>query len=183
MVLVKCKDTKTGKEIYKNAHAFAIPASPEEKLNSSSINGSATPVKILFVGIDSVSRLNLRRALPSTYRYLVQRQWIEYQGYNKIGDNTFPNLMAIFTGRNMSAAYDFCAPKTVGGMDKCDLIWREFNRAGFVTAYAEDMASISTFNYKKKGFAKPPMDFYYRPYVIAAEDISTVTKVRIYITT
>lgn len=175
MVLVKCKNERN-KEIYKNTHAFTTLQQVKEKIDNLSVHENEQPFKILFIGIDSVSRLNLRRAMPLTQKYLEEKKWIEYQGYNKIGDNTFPNLMAIFTGYNNTWAYKTCDPKILGKMDKCDLIWYDYDKRGFITAYGEDTTHISSFNYKKKGFRKQPTDFYFRPYMKASEDISTVSK-------
>lgn len=87
----------------------------------------------------------------------------------QIGDNTFPNLMAILTGMNLTDAYTTCEPKIVGKLDDCPIVWKDFRDAGYVTAYAEDEADISTFNYQKKGFIIPPVDHYFRPMGLAAE--------------
>lgn len=84
-------------------------------------------------------------------------------------DNTFPNLMAILTGYNRTLAYGECEPDKTGKLDKCPLIWRDFRQSGYVTSYGEDETSISSFNYNKKGFLKPPTDYYLRPYMLAAE--------------
>lgn len=84
-------------------------------------------------------------------------------------DNTFPNLMAILTGYNRTLAYGECMPDKTGKLDKCPLIWRDFRQSGYVTSYGEDETSISSFNYNKKGFLKPPTDYYLRPYMLAAE--------------
>lgn len=77
--------------------------------------------------------------------------------------------MAILTGYNNTLAYDKCEPRTVGKLDQCPFIWKEFNNYGYVTSYGEDEASISSFNYHKTGFLKPPTDYYLRPYMLAAE--------------
>lgn len=84
-------------------------------------------------------------------------------------DNTFPNLMAIFTGYNLTTANTKCNPYAVGYLDNCPMIWYDFKRSGYVTAYAEDEETISTFNYLKVGFKKPPTDYYLRPAMLAAE--------------
>lgn len=55
-------------------------------------------------------------------------------------------------------------------MDDCPIIWRNFSRAGYVTAYVEDEPTIGTFNYKKAGFKHAPTDFYLRPFLLAAQD-------------
>lgn len=77
--------------------------------------------------------------------------------------------MAILVGYNSSLAYNVCEPTTPGKLEACPFVWQDFREAGYVTAYGEDEASISTFNYHKTGFLKPPTDFYMRPYMLAAE--------------
>jgi len=44
--------------------------------------------------------------------------------------------------------------------DGCPFIWKKFAKNGYLTAYAEDATAISTFNYLKKGFKKPPTNYY-----------------------
>lgn len=77
--------------------------------------------------------------------------------------------MAILVGYNSSLAYNVCEPTTPGKLEACPFVWKDFRDAGYVTAYGEDEASISTFNYHKTGFVHPPTDFYLRPYMLAAE--------------
>lgn len=84
-------------------------------------------------------------------------------------DNTFPNLMAILVGYNQSYSYQECNPKAIGNLDKCPFIWKDFEKAGYVTGYAEDEAKISTFNYHKFGFLNQPTTNYFRPFTLAAE--------------
>lgn len=172
--MVKCKSVKSNEEVYENAHAFTTTEAVKEKLQN--VNKSSRPLSVLFIGIDSISRLNLIRLFPKTRSFLLQNDWIELKGYNKMGDNTFPNLMAIFTGRNESSAFDACKPRTVGGLDACNMLWYDYRKTGFITAYAEDVANINTFNYYKKGFIVPPTDFYFRPYAIACEQLVTSNK-------
>lgn len=86
-------------------------------------------------------------------------------------DNTYPNIMAILTGYNLSLAENVCQPSEVGKLDECPFIWKDFRENGYVTSYGEDEPSISTFNGRsKKGFFKPPTDYYMRPYLVAAEE-------------
>lgn len=131
-----------------------------------------------MIGIDSISRLNFYRAMPITAKYLQKNNWYELKAYNKMGDNTFPNLMAIFTGLNNSQAYDICVPTRVNKLDNCSMIWYTYRNAGYATAYAEDEAEISTFNFKKKGFNKSPTDHYIRPLVLAAGRQLKTKKIR-----
>lgn len=56
-----------------------------------------------------------------------------------------------------------------GKLDNCSLVWYDFRKFGRVIAYVEDIAEMGTFQYRKKGFSKPPTDYYFRPYVIASD--------------
>ena len=137
-------------------------------------NNTINPFSVLFVGIDSISRLNLLRSLPLTHQFLVDNEWLPLKGYNKIGDNTFPNVMAILTGFNESYAYSKCDPKKLNKLDHCPMIWFDFKKLNYITGYAEDEAWINTFNYKKKGFTEPPTDYYFRPYIQGSEKLKMV---------
>jgi hypothetical protein len=127
-------------------------------------------MNVLLIGIDSISRLNLIRSMPNTFRYLSDNNWYDMKVFNKMGDNTFPNLMAVLTGLNKSAVEDKCNPKHVGEFEKCKFLWNDFSDANYVTAYAEDSMSLTTFNYYKTGFINQPTDFYFRPFGLAAEN-------------
>lgn len=87
----------------------------------------------------------------------------------QVDDNTFPNLMAILTGYNDSLTFSKCYPRKVGKLDGCPFIWKDFKKNGYVTAYGEDEASMSSFTVQKLGFLKAPTDYYLRPYILAAE--------------
>ncbi|CAD6992585.1 unnamed protein product [Ceratitis capitata] len=142
--------------------------------NSPNPNSTSLGVRkpsVLLIGIDAVSRINLRRTMPQTFRHLQVNQWIELQGYNKVGDNTFPNLIALLTSYNLTMAKSICEPTKVGGLNRpiCNFIWNTFKQFGYKTAYAEDVVSLSTFNYLKKGFEQPPTDYYLRPLALAIE--------------
>ncbi|XP_008203577.1 uncharacterized protein LOC100121316 isoform X1 [Nasonia vitripennis] len=187
----KLKSSRSPSLVYENVHAVLNPERVRERLqnatseirginNSTQITSPPPPpptttttkrnqLSVLMLGIDSVSRLNFHRSMPATRAYFEDRGWFELRGYNKMGDNTFPNLMAFLTGQNQTVAYSACKPKTPYGLDNCSLIWYNFRDAGYVTAYGEDHATISTFNYLKVGFVDPPTDYYLRPFVIASE--------------
>jgi hypothetical protein len=124
---------------------------------------------ILFIGIDSISRLNLIRAMPQTYEYVKQDGWIEMKAFNKVGDSTFPNLMALLAGLDDYLSYRKCNPKKVGGIDNCGFIWDDFNAANYATAFAEDCNNIATFNFFTTGFYRQPTDHYIRPFGLAGE--------------
>lgn len=153
-------------EVYRNAHAIVRP---KEKVKRKLKNTLKDKPSVFLMGIDSISRLNLIRGMPETYNHLESSGWFEMRGFNKIGDNTFPNLMAILTGQNDSLTDEICNWREVGELDKCAFIWNDYDAAGYVTAYAEDETKINTFNYYETGFIKQPTDYYLRPFALGAE--------------
>ncbi|XP_019762962.2 uncharacterized protein LOC125502319 isoform X1 [Dendroctonus ponderosae] len=174
-ILVRCIEHNTKEKIYENVHtSIRITSNVQNKINFYD-NSTIKPLSVLFVGIDSISRLNFIRALPKTCKYVENNGWISLKGYNKIDDNTFPNLMAILTGFNQTTAYAICKPKTMGFLDKCPMLWYKYRDFSYVTAYAEDEANISTFNFNKKGFVSSPTDYYFRPYIMATERLNKVS--------
>ncbi|KRF84091.1 uncharacterized protein Dvir_GJ12972, isoform F [Drosophila virilis] len=170
-IIVKCKTDK--ERVYINGH----PTVPErvavrERLERWAHKDRSRRVpSVLMIGIDSISRVNLIRAMPKTAQYLYDEDWFELAGYNKVDDNTFPNIMALMVGYNLTNAMKHCNPYKVNGLDKCNFIWKLFQEHGYVTAYGEDAIKINTFNYLKKGFQQPPVDYYLRPYLSAAEKL------------
>ncbi|XP_055687131.1 uncharacterized protein LOC129792266 isoform X2 [Lutzomyia longipalpis] len=169
-IYVNCS-SKSGKEKYRNVHYVMR----EKKIINDRFERfkvkftKKRPLSVLMMGIDSISRLNLIRAMPNTAQHIYNSGWFELKGYNKIDDNTYPNLMAILTGFNSSLSYSVCNPVQVGKLDACPMVWYSYRESGYVTAYAEDEAEISTFNFNKKGFRHPPTDYYLRPLMLAAE--------------
>ncbi|KAL7732040.1 hypothetical protein ACLKA6_015803 [Drosophila palustris] len=161
------------KLIYTNGHA-TVPERSElrERLDqwakTDHGRGKRAP-SVLMIGIDTVSRLNLKRAMPQTYRYLHSKGWFELSGYNKIGDNTLPNWLALLTGLNLNSITEQCDPHHVAALDRCEFIWQLYRDLGYVTAFGEDDVPINTFNFGLQGFQKSPVDYYLRPYLIAAE--------------
>jgi hypothetical protein len=156
--------------VYQNAHALIRRKSVEPKRNPSQ------HLKVMLIGIDGISRLNLMRAMPSTAKHLHESGWFELQGYSKVEDNTLPNFFAMLAGINYPLYYEQCDIRTVGGLDKCKMMWHQYEREGFVTAYAEDDMYLTTFNFYKTGFVKQPTTHYFRPFALAAEKYLKIQK-------
>jgi hypothetical protein len=177
-ILVRCSiinDGSKGKEIYSNIHAtvpmkshVATKLTSKQTLQKSN-SERKRKLSILFIGLDSISRLNLIRTMPKTVSHLHRTGWFELRGYNKVADNTFPNLMAILTGLSLEQVKKTCWQNKESELDDCPYIWCEFSKQGYVTAFGEDITKMSTFNYQKTGFIIPPTDYYLRPYMLAAE--------------
>src|SRR5699024_5477374 len=150
LVMVKCT-SPVNSHLYSNVHAVISP-----NLVSSKRFQEEPPLSVLLVGIDSMSKMNLVRTMPKTFQFLEQ-DFVNLKGYTKIADNTFPNLMAILTGRTSSQIYEYCNP-TRNNLNECGFIWDEFSDLGYITAYAEDESSYSSFHYDPfKGFKDNPV--------------------------
>lgn len=152
--------------LYENTHSIVTI---NENIKNKIENQNASAISLTLIGIDSVSRLNFIRVMPKTHAFVKANNFISLKGYTKVGDNTFPNVMAYLTGMNSNQVSNRCNPKVTGKLDNCSFVWYDFRKFGHVTAYAEDESVIGTFNYHKKGFKNPPTDYYFRPYVIASE--------------
>ncbi|XP_061386706.1 uncharacterized protein LOC133321637 [Musca vetustissima] len=175
-IIVDCSSKSLKKVIQQDAFTFIQVKDAKKPVSAKNHTDANIPQQseveklgILLIGIDSLSRINFRRTMPHTYAYLKEKGWYELKGYNKVADNTYPNLMPILAGFTDPHATQYCKPTTVGGLDNCPFVWKRFHDHGFVTGFAEDTVSISTFNYKKKGFLKPPTDHYFRPAALAIE--------------
>ncbi|KAL7630135.1 UNVERIFIED_CONTAM: hypothetical protein RMT77_019726 [Armadillidium vulgare] len=72
----------------------------ENKSESEFLKMRRNKLSVIMFGTDSVSRLNFLRTQPKTYQYLTKElKAFEYKGYNKVGENTFPNVIALLTGK------------------------------------------------------------------------------------
>lgn len=158
--------TAGDQKVYTDFFAF-----PRKNPDKSERLRRSDEVNVLLVGVDAVSRLNLHRQMPKTVKFLNTRVMaVEMLGYNKVGDNTFPNLVPVLSGLSEAELISSCWPNFKSVFDDCPMMWKQFKEAGFHTAYAEDSASIGLFNYQKIGFHKQPTDFYGQIFSLVSED-------------
>ncbi|XP_017076410.1 uncharacterized protein LOC108111448 [Drosophila eugracilis] len=164
---VKCYNSLTNKSLTEDAHFFVQPppeslltkAPPtlkywDEELNS---NIETPPISVMIVGLDSLSHLNFLRQMPKTAEYMHQNMsHVEFWGFNKIGSNTYPNLIPMLTGLNETESDKYWQKDKC--MDNLPLIWKDYKEAGYNTSFAEDMAIYSMFYYGKPGFKRPTAD-------------------------
>lgn len=161
-------------QIYTDYHTF-FPArdnddsdSDDDPIKTNKVeNNNNNPDKynILIFGIDSVSKLNFHRMLNKTLTTIVDElDGIEMHGYNKIDDNTYPNLIPLLSGLSSDELASACLSSNASAyyFDNCHFIWNEFKKKGYSTLFAEDSAALSLFNYFKSGFDKQPVDYYFR---------------------
>lgn len=176
--------------VYKNVHYFfrkrenaPVPSVQEGAENPPLGTPGATPssserqgrvegaekLSVIFIGTDAASRLNMLRFLPKTYEYLTQELGaLDLLGFNKVGHNTFPNLVAHLGGYFSEEVDKTCITKS-RHHDDCHWVWKDFKRNGYVTAYMEDAPGMGTFHYLRPGFISQPTDFYSRPFFLASE--------------
>ncbi|KAG8287670.1 hypothetical protein J6590_031784 [Homalodisca vitripennis] len=156
---VKVKCSLNNKSIYLDYHSFTpVKRSIKEKVK---FEEEENAVSVLMLGIDAVSRLNFHRQMPQTLNFLEKNlSAVEMLGYNKVGDNTFPNLVPVLTGLSEKELTKSCWPNSTNVFDSCRFVWDNFSDAGYKTAFGEDASWMGVFNYLKKGFRKQPTDYY-----------------------
>ncbi|XP_017074979.2 uncharacterized protein LOC108110423 [Drosophila eugracilis] len=167
-VIVECHEMANKSRILQR-DAFSFVQYPKNRNEKNDRERGGEYPSVLLLGIDSMSRMNFRRSMPLTSDFVSQEGWFEMEGYNKVGENTLPNLMALLTGRTPRQWRSKCDVRESGCLDSLVFLWNHFHSAGYLTAYADDSTSISTFNYLKMGFKRPPVDFYLRPFLMAIE--------------
>ncbi|KAH8410025.1 hypothetical protein KR009_004260, partial [Drosophila setifemur] len=169
-VVVECHEIgNKSRVLQRDAFSFVQqPLNRNEK--SDARRGSEYPSVFLF-GIQSMSRMNFRRTMPLTSNFVSQEGWFEMEGYNKVGDNTFSNLLVMLTGRSPRRYRGFCDLRTPGCLDVVSFLWNHFHNAGYLTVFAEDLPSMPTFQYVKRGFLHQPVNFYLRPFLVIIERV------------
>jgi hypothetical protein len=129
-------------------------------------------MNVLILTIDSLARNQLERQMPLTFKYLTSqlKDNVFFEQLNTIGVNTHPNMLPFFTGILLYPPEQLNLTNEQLFYHNIDLfydiypfIWREYEKAGYLTSYQEEMVNIGTFNYLKKGFRYKPTAFYGHP--------------------
>lgn len=173
------------KNNYTNYHSFilhdleeeeAFKRIAEKKLNTEQY------YNVLLIGMDTISRLNGYRQLNKTLDLLKKTyKTLEFYGYNKVGENTFPNLIPLLTGLKptqltetqcwLPTNYTDEGESGDDYLDNCKYLWNYYQELGYVTYFSEDWSTFSTFNYLKPGFRRKPTLFYGRPFAKARKSL------------
>ena len=162
-VYVNC--TAADGKLYNNTHSGVLPHDTD---TMSDLPEGALGLNILMMGFDSVSRLMWQRNLPKTYTYLTESLGsVVLSGYNVAGDGTPQNLLPILTGKTEpelpEARRGHAGATTVDGHP---WIWKDLEKLGYATQWAEDAPNVGTFTYRMLGFNKQPVDHYMRNFFI-----------------
>ncbi|CAH0726076.1 unnamed protein product, partial [Brenthis ino] len=158
-----------GRKIYHQYYLFAHKKS-FVPLSSWVPSQNKTSYSVIIMGVDAVSRLNFHRTMPRTLAMLKKKGAVELLGYNKVGDNTFPNLIPMLMGKSVTELKTSCTPNEKATFDNCPFIWEWYKEAGYYTAFGEDSSSLGTFNYEKAGFIRTPTDYYIHTFINEAEN-------------
>jgi hypothetical protein len=118
---------------------------------------------VLLLSIDSTSYLNFKRNFLRTEKFLNKQKFFELRGYNKVGANTFPNMIPFLTGHN---ANEFVSDEELKNIyfDDWPIVWKEYSKRGFVTAFMEDAPMFGLFHNFLLGFKSKPTDYQTRPF-------------------
>lgn len=132
-IAVNCKDISTNQIIYKDYFAFLpLKQSVEKRCNQAAQRKKVDSINPLIIGLDSLSRLQFQRQMRRTHQFLRKNMnSIEMEGYNKVAENTYPNLVPLLTGLSAEQLNDSCLSRDKGKVDKCPLIWKYFHSNGF----------------------------------------------------
>ncbi|XP_030377707.1 uncharacterized protein LOC115626465 [Scaptodrosophila lebanonensis] len=177
-MITKCymrNRTTVLRKVQEDAFSFVQDKLTPERIKRYAKERERKP-SVLIMGLDSVSRINFRRTMPNMFKFVNEQGWHEMQGFNKVGDNTFPNLLPALTGYSEEGSLALCNVSEVNCLDRLPFIWKNYKRANYLTAYAEDCRDLSTFNYLKPGFVQQPTDYYLRHFLTALEDKFSLRK-------
>ena len=121
---------------------------------------------ILLLGVDSVSRLSFERHMIKLEKLFKEKNFYQLYGYNKVGDNTFPNMVPFYTGFHpIELGFEYETYK--GTFDDWPFVWKEYKKLGHVTMFGEVWPEAGTFNYFKPGFTDSPFDVNMRTWALA----------------
>ncbi|CAC5408966.1 unnamed protein product [Mytilus coruscus] len=135
-VRVKCY-TGAGLHLYTNFFSFVhLKEDVEDRCEKNAIkfaNTQKEQLNVLMLGVDSIARNNMLRYMKKTWSYLVNEiNAIDLLGYNKVADNTFPNIVPMTVGKSVD---QLPRNKSIWlmQMDDYNFIWNNYSAKGYRT--------------------------------------------------
>ena len=119
---------------------------------------SQLPVSVLFMGIDTTSRLHFHRSLPKTLAILEQMGFYDFKGYETLYPQTTHNFANFLMGLPYIELKKI--HKWGQSFDKKPIIWKAFNKNNYVTMYFEDGQSFNAHKTGWKRFQTRQTDYY-----------------------
>ncbi|GFO06415.1 hypothetical protein PoB_003292000 [Plakobranchus ocellatus] len=170
---VECYAKKDHKSVVSKAFYSLVPKKKHlEKLYDVKIKKRQVEfdpketLNIIIVALDGLPRHQLLRGMPKTYKHITENlKTFDFTMHSQVADNTFPNFLAILSGSSHSDVrryWDFSKPE-----DAFDLIWQDFERAGYRTLYTEDYPKGAGFYWGGRSFINPQTSYWNRPLELA----------------
>ena len=127
-----------------DAASTQTPNTPKHKVKLYRVKDSEK-LNVIIMGTDSVSRLNMLRHLSKTYEYLTKELGaVDLKGYNKVADNTLPNMMPILGGITKKELDNHTCVTKSRHYDDCHWLWKDFKKSNYVTACMEVRDAVNT---------------------------------------
>lgn len=147
----------------------------DEKCYSKAKSVNETRMNVLMLGIDSLSFPHLKRSFPRFHEFITKdlANNVVFENFNKIGENTYPNLLALFAGAKIEPFYeqdinktdiDFFAKLDSTNHDLIPFIWKSYHDLNYLSMYNEEWPFYGCFNYLKNGFRFYPAHYYSHPF-------------------
>jgi len=168
-----------GIEVFQNVLLY-VP-----KINKLEARGKDQFSVFIFT-IDAMSLQNFHRSLPKTAKLLQAEGSILFDGLNKVGYNSYPNIMALLSGESGGewdggridgdGKFSNTFPNSSEGIYYIDKerqpnMFNRFEENGYTTVMMEDMSMWSIFHRTGTiGMRKPLASIYYRPGMLAIEE-------------
>ena len=169
VIRVKCTHSR-GDIVYDMVHfnpVFNEDAKPDTDVETE----GPDKLSVILFGIDSVARSHAIRNLPKSLAFLKNEfNAYDFKGYRKVGENTWPNLGPMLTGKSHRDR----ALTWVRHADSMPLLWYEQPVKHIASFFAEDRPDISSFGLGTAGFDKVPTDYFFRPYTLAMNEFEPV---------
>ena len=148
--------------IYQAFYAQIINKSAVEK--SLETSKMREKFNVLLLGIDGVSHSRMIRQMPEVLSFLTTSlNTTVFKGFNKLGENTFPNMTPMLSGLMVDELEKEKLWKKGEYFDKVPIVWKDYAERGYATQKAEDWADVGMFNYNIKEFKEQPVHYYMRP--------------------
>ena len=125
-------------------------------------------LNIVAVALDGLPRHQMVRSMPKTYKLLTQEfKSFDFTMHGQTGDNTFPNMLSLLSANSYEEIKKWWSAKIP--QDVFNLIWHDFENAGYRTLFTEDNPTKGGFYWTGNQFLYPQTSYWNRPLELAME--------------
>merc|ERR1719186_642188 len=148
----------------------------EQMVNASTL-ATSPAYSVLILALDSTSKSAFLRNMPLTTAYLEQQGAVRFNHHHRQGENSYPNIMPLLSGRriiyeeNAKDGFDKGYMDDIAATNNMSWAWEPWAKLGLPTMHFEDMAWAGVYNYHyKKGWKTRPFMFFLRKVFDAMKD-------------